>query len=187
MKRLARRAHALSDLLGDDHDLAVLLEWARGHHEPTPEEEPAARETAGLRPCSPAAPSVPSRAPAPPPEPLAEADREGLDADAEPFDDPDLHEIIHGQRRLDARAVDRLLARVGIAGLRPVAEEEAQVDQRIAERAHLPVEDGDQPIRLGGIEHQVVQLEIAVHDPAVVQEAQRIERAVDEIRAELGL
>ena len=29
MKRLARRAHALSDLLGDDHDLAVLLEAAR--------------------------------------------------------------------------------------------------------------------------------------------------------------
>jgi CHAD domain-containing protein len=29
MKRLARRAHALSDLLGDDHDLAVLLDAAR--------------------------------------------------------------------------------------------------------------------------------------------------------------
>jgi CHAD domain-containing protein len=29
MKRLARRAHALSDLLGDDHDLAVLHEAAR--------------------------------------------------------------------------------------------------------------------------------------------------------------
>jgi hypothetical protein len=29
MKRLARRAHALSDLLGDDHDLAVLIEAAR--------------------------------------------------------------------------------------------------------------------------------------------------------------
>jgi CHAD domain-containing protein len=29
MKRLARRAHKLSDLLGDDHDLAVLLDAAR--------------------------------------------------------------------------------------------------------------------------------------------------------------
>jgi CHAD domain-containing protein len=29
MKRLGRRAHRLSDLLGDDHDLAVLLEAAR--------------------------------------------------------------------------------------------------------------------------------------------------------------
>jgi CHAD domain-containing protein len=29
MKRLARRAHALSDLLGDDHDLAVLMQAAR--------------------------------------------------------------------------------------------------------------------------------------------------------------
>jgi CHAD domain-containing protein len=32
MKRLARRAHALSDLLGDDHDLAVLLDAARERH-----------------------------------------------------------------------------------------------------------------------------------------------------------
>jgi hypothetical protein len=29
MKKLARRAHALSDLLGDDHDLAVLRAAAR--------------------------------------------------------------------------------------------------------------------------------------------------------------
>jgi CHAD domain-containing protein len=32
MKRLARRAHALSDLLGDDHDLAMLLDAARQRH-----------------------------------------------------------------------------------------------------------------------------------------------------------
>jgi hypothetical protein len=32
MKRLARRGHALSDLLGDDHDLAVLLDAARERH-----------------------------------------------------------------------------------------------------------------------------------------------------------
>jgi CHAD domain-containing protein len=32
MKRLARRAHALSDLLGDDHDLAVLLGATRERH-----------------------------------------------------------------------------------------------------------------------------------------------------------
>ena len=31
MKRLARRAHALSDLLGDDHDLAELRDHARAH------------------------------------------------------------------------------------------------------------------------------------------------------------
>jgi CHAD domain-containing protein len=32
MKRLARRAHALSDLVGDDHDLAVLRAAARERH-----------------------------------------------------------------------------------------------------------------------------------------------------------
>lgn len=31
MKRLGRRAHGLSNLLGDDHDLAVLMEAARSH------------------------------------------------------------------------------------------------------------------------------------------------------------
>jgi CHAD domain-containing protein len=37
MKAVGDEAHDLSDLLGDDHDLAVLLEWAREHQEPTPE------------------------------------------------------------------------------------------------------------------------------------------------------
>ena len=32
MKELARRAHALSDLVGDDHDLAVLHAAARERH-----------------------------------------------------------------------------------------------------------------------------------------------------------
>jgi CHAD domain-containing protein len=33
MKRLAKRAHRLSDLLGDDHDLAVLRGQVKEHHE----------------------------------------------------------------------------------------------------------------------------------------------------------
>jgi CHAD domain-containing protein len=37
MKAVGDQAHELSDLLGDDHDLAVLLEWAREHDEATPE------------------------------------------------------------------------------------------------------------------------------------------------------
>jgi CHAD domain-containing protein len=37
MKAVGDEAHDLSDLLGDDHDLAVLLDWAHEHHEPTPE------------------------------------------------------------------------------------------------------------------------------------------------------
>jgi CHAD domain-containing protein len=37
MKAVAGEAHDLSDLLGDDHDLAVLLEWAQEHADPAPE------------------------------------------------------------------------------------------------------------------------------------------------------
>jgi CHAD domain-containing protein len=33
MKRLARRAHRLSDLIGEDHDLAMLAEHAIAHHD----------------------------------------------------------------------------------------------------------------------------------------------------------
>ncbi len=37
MNSLADEAHELSDRLGDDHDLALLLEWAHEHAEATPE------------------------------------------------------------------------------------------------------------------------------------------------------
>jgi CHAD domain-containing protein len=37
MKAVGDEAHALSDLLGDDHDLAVLLDWAHEHSDPAPE------------------------------------------------------------------------------------------------------------------------------------------------------
>jgi CHAD domain-containing protein len=37
MSAVGDEAHALSDLLGDDHDLAVLLAWAREHAEAPPE------------------------------------------------------------------------------------------------------------------------------------------------------
>ena len=37
MKAVASEAHELSDRLGDDHDLAILLDWAERHAEPTPE------------------------------------------------------------------------------------------------------------------------------------------------------
>jgi CHAD domain-containing protein len=37
MKAVGDEAHALSDKLGDDHDLAVLHEWAREHADPAPE------------------------------------------------------------------------------------------------------------------------------------------------------
>ena len=37
MNAVGDEAHELSDLLGDDHDLAVLLDWARAHADPAPE------------------------------------------------------------------------------------------------------------------------------------------------------
>ena len=37
MKAVGDEAHELSDLLGDDHDLAVLLDWARNHADAPPE------------------------------------------------------------------------------------------------------------------------------------------------------
>ena len=37
MKAVGDEAHELSDRLGDDHDLAILLEWARAHADPAPE------------------------------------------------------------------------------------------------------------------------------------------------------
>jgi CHAD domain-containing protein len=37
MDAVGDEAHTLSDLLGDDHDLAVLLAWAQEHSEPKPE------------------------------------------------------------------------------------------------------------------------------------------------------
>jgi hypothetical protein len=45
MKKLARRAHRLSDLLGDDHDLAVLLDRARAQPELLDDSELAALST----------------------------------------------------------------------------------------------------------------------------------------------
>ena len=41
MKKLARRAHALSDLIGDDHDLAVLRAAARERNATLAPGEPA--------------------------------------------------------------------------------------------------------------------------------------------------
>ena len=37
MTAVADEAHELSNLLGDDHDLAVLADWARGHADASPE------------------------------------------------------------------------------------------------------------------------------------------------------
>src|SRR5436190_1883754 len=62
----------------------------------------------------------------------------------------DRRELEHAQRRVVA--VD------------PQRQQVADVGQRVADRAHLPVEDRDQPRRRAGGEHRVAQAEVAVHD-----------------------
>ena len=49
-----------------------------------------------------------------------------------------------------------------LAGLGPVHEEEAEIGQRVAERADLPVEDGDDVARV--VEDRVVEPVVTVHD-----------------------
>jgi CHAD domain-containing protein len=50
MTAVADEAHELSNLLGDDHDLAVLSDWARGHADASPEFfEAVERRRAALR------------------------------------------------------------------------------------------------------------------------------------------
>ena len=47
---------------------------------------------------------------------------------------------------------------------RPVREEDPKVHQRIAERAHFPVEDGDRLSEIERVQQDVIELEIAVDD-----------------------
>ena len=52
-----------------------------------------------------------------------------------------------------------------------------EIDQRIAERAHFPVEDRDDPCRIVRVEHHVVELEVAVHDRRRVPDRRQRARA----------
>src|SRR5688500_14189300 len=54
------------------------------------------------------------------------------------------------RHRADGRVVHR-------RDMHPVREQESDVDQRIADGAHLPVEDADHALRLFGVEHDVVE------------------------------
>ena len=47
---------------------------------------------------------------------------------------------------------------------RPIGEHDADIDERIAERTHLPVEHRDNAADILGVDHDVIELEIAVHD-----------------------
>src|ERR1700730_14114605 len=46
----------------------------------------------------------------------------------------------------------------------PVQVEKAEIAERIAERGHLPVQDGQDPRGIGAIDDRVIQPEVAVHD-----------------------
>src|SRR5262249_42067217 len=58
---------------------------------------------------------------------------------------------------------------LGWLASRPVREHNADVDERIAERAHLPVQYGEEPAEVGGIQHDVVELEVAVNDSRAIR------------------
>src|SRR5207244_7699709 len=66
--------------------------------------------------------------------------------------------------RLGRDRAYRFAARLGIVLLSPVAQEDSNVDQRIADSAHLPIEHRYYAGRVGRIEHRVVELEIVVHE-----------------------
>ncbi len=53
---------------------------------------------------------------------------------------------------------------VAVGRVGPVVEQRAEIDQWVAEGGHVPVEEGDHPIRLAGGEHAVVELEIVVDE-----------------------
>ena len=53
---------------------------------------------------------------------------------------------------------------VVVARLAPEREQRPEVGQRVAERAHLPVQDGDDAAGTGGVQDGVVEPEVAVHD-----------------------
>src|SRR5215471_7946277 len=61
------------------------------------------------------------------------------------------------------------VAMLGRLASRPVREQDADVNERVTERAHLPVEYGDEPGEIAGIEHDVVELEVAVDDRRVLR------------------
>jgi hypothetical protein len=66
----------------------------------------------------------------------------------------------HRRRRHD----ERVGAGARVVGLRPVAEQDADVGERVAERRHLPVEDGRDPPGRRRVEDRVVEAVVAVHD-----------------------
>ena len=65
-----------------------------------------------------------------------------------------------GHRRDDPRRGQH----VGVALLAPEREQRPEVGQRVAERAHLPVEDGHDAAGPGGVQDGVVEPVVAVHD-----------------------
>src|SRR5579883_1714141 len=58
---------------------------------------------------------------------------------------------------------DRGLGTARIAGLRPIAQDQAEIDQRVAYRRHFPVEHRFDAARILQVEHHVIELEIVVN------------------------
>ena len=69
--------------------------------------------------------------------------------------------------------------RVGRVG--PVVEQRAEVDQRLAERRHVPVEDRLDAVGVGRVELAVVELEVVVHDRHPGRRRQRRRQALGQL------
>ena len=60
------------------------------------------------------------------------------------------------------RPDDVVVQWLGIGRLRPVGERRSEIHERVADRGHLPVEHGHDLCQVGGVEDEVVKLEIVV-------------------------
>ena len=92
------------------------------------------------------------------------------------------------RREARARRARRRAAVARVVGLGPVAEQRAEVDERVAERRHVPVEDRLHAVGIGGVELAVVELQVVVHEGRAARGGQaRGEARVDLVEARLRL
>src|SRR5215203_3546986 len=53
---------------------------------------------------------------------------------------------------------------IGIAGFDPVGERDGEVEERVSDSGHLPVEDGPYVRQVFGVEYEVIQFVVVVDD-----------------------
>src|SRR5215471_12250503 len=75
---------------------------------------------------------------------------------------------------------DRRLGSTRIARLRPIAQDESQIHQRIADGRHLPIEYRLDPPRVARVEHDVIQLEVVMDERRRRRNGQLIGEPLDD-------